>query len=92
MNSFQFSPFPVLVTENLLLRQLAISDAPDILELRSSEQVNKYLNRNKASSLEDALTFIALINKSIANNESIYWGLKLKDDILIIVNICLWNI
>jgi [ribosomal protein S5]-alanine N-acetyltransferase len=92
MNSFQFSPFPVLVTENLLLRQLAISDAPDILELRSNEQVNKYLNRNKASSLEDALTFIALINNSIANNESIYWGLQLKDDLRIIGTICLWNL
>ena len=92
MNSFQFSPFPVLVTENLLLRQLAISDAPEILELRSNEQVNRFVDRNKAQSLEDALSFIYLINRNIANNEAIYWGLQPKNDLKLIGTICLWNL
>jgi ribosomal-protein-alanine N-acetyltransferase len=92
MNSFQFSPFPVLVTENLLLRQLAISDAPEILELRSNEQVNRYVDRNKATSLEDALSFIDLINNNISNNAAIYWGLQLKNNLRLIGTICLWNL
>ena len=65
MNSFQFSPFPVLVTQDLLLRQLATTDAPEILALRSNEQVNRFLDRNKAHSLGDSLTFIDLINKNM---------------------------
>ena len=92
MNSFQFSPFAVLVTEDLLLRQLATTDAPEILALRSNEQVNRYVNRNKAHSLEDALSFIDLINKNIENNQSIYWGLQPKNNLKLIGTICLWNL
>ena len=92
MNSFHFFPFPVLVTENLLLRQLAASDAPEILELRSNEQVNRFVDRNKANSLEDALSFINLINQNIANNKAIYWGLQPKNDLKLIGTICLWNL
>jgi [ribosomal protein S5]-alanine N-acetyltransferase len=92
MASYQFFPFPVLITENLLLRQLSTDDAPEIFALRSNEQVNRYIDRNKAESLDDALTFIDLINKSIANNESIYWVLQLKNDFKVIGTICLWNL
>jgi [ribosomal protein S5]-alanine N-acetyltransferase len=92
MASYQFFPFPVLITENLLLRQLSTDDAPEIFTLRSNEQVNRYIDRNKAESLDDALTFIDLINKSIANNESIYWVLQLKNDFKVIGTICLWNL
>lgn len=92
MASFQFFPFPVLTTENLVMRQLSAHDAPGIFALRSNEQVNKYLDRKKAGSIEDALSFIEGINKSIANNESIYWGLQDKDDPRIIGTICLYNL
>jgi [ribosomal protein S5]-alanine N-acetyltransferase len=92
MTSFQFFPFPVLKTENLVLRQLSAADAAEIFALRSNEQVNKYLDRNKAKSLEDAITFIDVVNRNIANNESIYWGLQHKDDTQVIGTICLYNL
>jgi ribosomal-protein-alanine N-acetyltransferase len=63
MSVFNFSPFPVQVTEDLLLRQVSENDAAQLLELRSNEQVNRYVERKKATSIEDALAFIDIINK-----------------------------
>ena len=92
MALFEFFPFPVQVTEDLLLRQVSVNDAAQILELRSNEQVNRYVERKKATSIEDALAFIEVINKGIAGNELIYWGLQLKNDLKVIGTIGMFNL
>jgi len=65
------TPFPQLLTKRLLLRQLTLSDADQIFSLRSNDVVNKYLDRPKANSLEDAKTFITTILFAITNHHSI---------------------
>ena len=92
MAVFNFSPFPVQVTEDLLLRQVSENDAAQLLELRSNEQVNRYVERKKATSIEDALAFIDIINKGIAGNELVYWGIQLKNDLKVIGTIGLFNL
>ena len=57
-----FPPFPQLETDRLILRQLSSRDEEEIFSLRSSDIVNKYLNRPKAKSIEDAKNFIEKIN------------------------------
>jgi [ribosomal protein S5]-alanine N-acetyltransferase len=86
-----FTPFPELLTERLLLRQLAITDASEIFSLRSSETVNKYLDRPRASSLEDARTFIERIVFGTANDHWIYWAICFRDQPELLGTICLWN-
>ena len=83
--------FPNLVTERLQLRQLLPTDAPEIFILRSDELVNKYLGRTKATSIEDANQFITKILSS-APEQSIYWGISLKEEQRLVGTICLWNI
>ena len=91
MRDRNFKPFPVLKTERLTLRQLASTDDNEIFALRSSENVNKYLDRKPSKSIDDAKTFIQTINKNIEKNDSIYWAITLNDTDKLIGTICLFD-
>lgn len=91
MNELNFSPFPLLKTERLILRQLNAGDAEAIFSLRTDESVNKYIDRPKPAAIADAMAFISKINDAIKNNKSIYWAICLKDDTELIGTICIWN-
>lgn len=93
MLELNFTPFPELKTERLLLRKLAPGDANEMFFLRSNEDVLRFLGKEPARSVSEAEEFIGKINKSIAENESILWGIALQGDpSKIIGTICLWNI
>jgi [ribosomal protein S5]-alanine N-acetyltransferase len=91
MGDKNFTPFPVLKTERLTLRQLLSTDANEIFALRSNESVNKYLNRKPSQSIDDANTFIQAINNNIQSNNSIYWAITLSDNDKLIGTICLFD-
>ena len=86
-----FTPFPVLKTERLILRQLSINDDKEIFALRSDKQVNKYLDRVPSASLEDARNFIHKIAEVVRKNEGIYWAISLADNKNLVGTICLFN-
>lgn len=92
MLHLNFKPFPVLTTHRLRLRRLAMTDAEEIMMLRSNEQVNKFLDRPKPVNINDAKSFIEKIESGINKNESIYWVITLKDSDTLIGTICMWNI
>jgi ribosomal-protein-alanine N-acetyltransferase len=79
MTNKNFTPFPVLNTERLTLRQLISSDDKEIFALRSDDNVNKYLGRKPGKSIDDAKHFIQTINENIQRNDSIYWAITLND-------------
>ena len=54
----QFTPFPTLQTERLVLRKIEPADAPQLLFLRSDEKVMKFLDREPLRSLDEARFFI----------------------------------
>ena len=39
MTNRQFTPFPILITERLTLRQLLLEDAQDVFALRSDSEI-----------------------------------------------------
>jgi len=88
---FNFTPFPKIVTDRLILRQTTRDDCPEILFLRSNKQVNQFIKRQTPKNLEDAEAFLDKISKGIENNEIIYWGISLKYKTRLIGSICLWN-
>lgn len=87
-----FTPFPSLTTERLSLRKLSPDDAEEIFFLRTDENINKYIDRSRATSMDDAYNFINKTNQSIDNNEFVDWAITFKDDSKLIGSICLWNI
>ena len=91
IEKLNFTPFPVLKTGRLTLRQLKDADSQDIFFLRSDERVNKYVVRSKPRSIDDAREFIYKINDGINRNENIYWAISMKASQELIGTICLWN-
>ena len=92
MIDVSFTPFPFLTTENYALRNLMPEDAQEIFALRSSDEINKYLDRPKANTLDEARNFITKIINGIAKNESIFWVVTPKDESKLLGTICLWKI
>jgi ribosomal-protein-alanine N-acetyltransferase len=91
MSKLNFTPFPVLTTERLILRCLELSDDQLLFKLRSNENVNKYIVRPIQKDIKEIRAFISKINDEINNNDWIYWVISLKDDPTLIGDICLWN-
>lgn len=87
----QFIAFPILVTERLTLRQLSSDDKQEIFALRSSVDVNKYLDRALCKNIDDALLFINKINASIQQNYALYWVITLTATTTFVGTICLYN-
>ena len=75
-----FTPFPNLETNRLILRRLSAEDVLEIFALRSDKDVMKYIPRPLAKSIEDAQAHISLIDEKIENNEGINWAITLKDN------------
>ena len=86
-----FIPFPTLATERLILRQLAINDEREIFILRSDREINKYLDRQVANTIDDARDFITKINENISKNDSLYWAITLGDKNILVGAICLFS-
>ncbi len=86
-----FTPFPILTTERLTLRQLSIDDKQNIFDLRSDTEINKYLDREPSKTIEDAINFIGKINDNIKNNNSIYWVISLTGTKTFVGTICLFD-
>jgi ribosomal-protein-alanine N-acetyltransferase len=82
-----FTPFPILTTERLTLRQLVINDEQEIFTLRSDIEINKFLDRQISNSIDDARNFINKIIKS----DSLYWAITLRDKDKLIGTICLFG-
>jgi ribosomal-protein-alanine N-acetyltransferase len=88
-----FSPFPEIKTKRLLLRRMTIDDAAEILNLRSSEEVMQYIDRERAVTIKDAEIFLGRINASVDSNNGILWGITLKEDPeKLIGNIGFWRL
>ncbi|MEO8238956.1 MAG: GNAT family N-acetyltransferase [Flavobacterium sp.] len=86
-----FTPFPILTTARLTLRQLSIDDKQDIFALRSDTEINKYLAREPSKTIDDAINFIRKVNYNIKNNNSIYWAITLTDTKTFVGTICLFD-
>ena len=74
-----FSPFPVINTSRLLLRQITLADAPAVQRLRSNKEVMQYINRPLTLSVQEAENWIKVIIEALENNNGITWCICLKE-------------
>jgi len=88
-----FTPFPVLTTARLLLRQLTLRDAPAVMHLRSNPQVMQYINRPLTLTINEAEEWITKVEDNLVNTGGIMWCICLREAPLEHVgNIGLWRI
>lgn len=91
MISRSFTPFPVLTTKGLTLRQLSTDDKQSIFDLRSDPEINKYLERQPAKTVEEAINFINKVNENIEKHISLYWAITLTKTNTFVGTICLFD-
>ncbi|MBE7170318.1 MAG: GNAT family N-acetyltransferase [Williamsia sp.] len=91
MINMDFTAFPTLTTERLILRQLSIDDQHDIFVLRSDPEINKYLDRQPSKTTEDAVNFINKINDNNEKHISFYWAVTLTETKTFVGTICLFG-
>lgn len=78
MLQLNFSPFPVIETERLLLRQFQMSDAEEYHLLRSDATVMQYIGRPRSKSVEDSAERIRTSLEGERNGTMIAWALIYK--------------
>ncbi|MBC7934938.1 MAG: GNAT family N-acetyltransferase [Rhizobacter sp.] len=87
-----FTPFPVLTTERFTLRQPAMDDEQEIFTLRSEREINKYLNRKPAYTIDDARNFINNVNENTDKGNSLYWAITFSDQNISVGTICIFSL
>ncbi len=80
MLEFNFTPFPILETERLLLRRVDNNDVNEVFSMRSNAETMKYIPRPLVTNNEDALSHIALLDSGLEKNEAINWAITFKGE------------
>ena len=78
MLKINFTPFPELQTERLLLRNIKDTDLNGLFELRSNPENMRYIPRKLHQNLEDTKEQIKMIRSKIDWNEGINWVITTK--------------
>lgn len=92
MLTINFSPFPTLYTERLVLRRMTQDDADEFFYLRTSPKMRTYSHRAPDASVDVVRALIDKINTTIDNGEGINWAISLKEDPKLIGVISFWRI
>lgn len=88
-----FTPFPVIRTERLLMRQITMKDVNDSFRHRSDPELYKHLIRPPARDISEAEEFVRRVMTADANGDGIHWGLELLNQPgYMIGNIGIWQI
>lgn len=91
MLNLNFTPFPTVTTQRLVLRQLRDDDVQELFALRTNENVNRFLNRPVPESLNDVWKFIVKVNQITRDNEGLYWVITCKNEDKVLGTIGLRN-
>ncbi|RPE08497.1 N-acetyltransferase [Chitinophaga lutea] len=84
MLNIQFTPFPELATERLVLRRMRPADAPQLFVLRSDPEMMQFIPRPLHQTEADSLALIDLCNDTADKNDGISWAVTEKGkDVLI---------
>lgn len=92
MLHINFTSFPVLATERLILRQFKPEDIDVLYEMRSNTEVMNLIRREPARSKADVAVIIKKINDEFAANNAITWAISMKDNPVLIGTIGFWRI
>ncbi len=91
VSDFVFSPFPVITTERLTLRQPSQDDAEPWYFLRSDPQVLQYINREPAKDVQEVRDLISRVCEGIEKGDSIAWTVTMRDKPDMIGSISFWR-
>jgi ribosomal-protein-alanine N-acetyltransferase len=75
---FDFGEFPTLTTKRLILRELALDDAPGVFAIRGDYQVTRYNTGPAYTHVDQARRLIQSIRDGYVRGDELRWGIALK--------------
>jgi [ribosomal protein S5]-alanine N-acetyltransferase len=76
--NFQVSPFPVIKTDRLVLREIVHSDLQEFFLIRSNEAICAKLDRHPIKTIHEASSLIEFIGERFQREIAINWAISLK--------------
>lgn len=80
--NFNFKTFPEIKNERLLLRKATFKDINSVYELRSSEEINKFVGTKRVKNLEEANDFIEVCRDLYKKEQRIFWLIEYQTQII----------
>ena len=80
INDKFFDNFPILKSKRLLLRDIKMSDATQILKMRSSGRINQFIRRENMREIDDSFKLIEKTILAYKNRQAIGWAGVLRDN------------
>ena len=80
MVNTDFTNFPILYTERLILKEIIDKDAPILFELRSNPDIMKYIDRPIPKSIDDIHELIQKMEIMKSKGEGISWSIFKKEN------------
>jgi len=79
MLELNFEPFPTIMTERLVLREMVETDINEFFAIRSNKEVMERINKERVKTLEEAKVLMDKIANDIKLSNGIIWSVCLKD-------------
>ncbi len=80
MLTLNFKEFPVLTTDRLVLREHSMTDAPILFKMRTTEEVMRFIHRERPKTIQDIEIFITSFNDGFKKGQHIAWVISLKEN------------
>lgn len=87
-----FCPFPVIETENLLLRRMGQQDVADLFAMRSDPRMHEDTDTKPDLSMDETKVYLDRMNKGIDANAWIIWAIEHRQTGRVIGTISIWNL
>ena len=82
MIDFNFTDFPNLKTERLSIRQASFDDIEAVFDLRSSEEINKFVETKRVRNFDEAKDFIQLCNELYKKKDRVFWLMEFENKVI----------
>lgn len=92
MNELNFTPFPTLRTDRLILRQIIEEDDQLIYNYQSNKDNFPHVDMPVYTGIDEARKYISKMNHGVENNQWIIWALADPKTNRILGTISIWNI
>jgi len=92
INKKIFDKFPELNSERLVFRQITYNDSETLFNLRTNNEVMKYMDTHTMESSSESKIFIDSINESFKSGLGINWGIIEKSSNTFIGYFGFWRI
>jgi ribosomal-protein-alanine N-acetyltransferase len=79
MLELNFTPFPCISTNRLILCRIEKQHAPALLYLRSNEKTMQYINKERSKTIAEVELLIKRIDDNIITADGINWCIALKE-------------